>query len=179
MLFAGADACRSKEPCIDGIKIGRIHLQPRWVSSQQHGFWTLVIVDIMQCWTGLCEYGVSIGRQSQRTVETKVIGGKVLTAVARVAERNVAALLTTTFSPVQDGRCACDGRHDGKRDAYSQTCTAARLFVVHCLHVRLIIVVQLCCSVQLGRRRADWPTAVCRHNKWSNVSVYRCTNRDT
>jgi len=86
----------------------------------------------------LGEDRVAVGRQSQRTIEAEVVGWQVLAAVARVAERDVAALLAASLSPIQDGRRARDGRHDGKADADSQARTVPRLVVQH---IRVVVVV--------------------------------------
>ena len=62
----------------------------------------------------------------------------MLSTVARVAECDVAALLASALSPVQNGRRAGDGSHDGQRDADGESCAATGLGVIH---VRVLVIV--------------------------------------
>jgi len=63
----------------------------------------------------------------------------VLPTVARIAERDVAALLTASLSPIQDGRRARDGSHDRQRDADGQAGTVSGFVVVHGRHVSVVV----------------------------------------
>ena len=81
----------------------------------------------------------------------------MLATVARIAERDVAALLAASLSPVQHGRRARHGRHDGQRDADRQPGTVRVLVSVVAEHghvVRLfVVVVELLLSAPVCRLR--------------------------
>ena len=63
----------------------------------------------------------------------------MLSAVARIAERDVTALLAASLSPIQDGRRACDGSHDRQRDADGETGTVSGFVVVHGRHIGVVV----------------------------------------
>ena len=75
------------------------------------------------------EHSVPVGRQRQRTVETEIVGGKMFSAVARVAEGDVGTLAAAVLSTVEYHRNAHGQRQHCQHDSNDKTRTRTVLIV--------------------------------------------------